>query len=122
MEENSFKIVWFLLGIWLLFQQLLVTAVSLEIAKDDNGVTQSKNGKEINLNARMTNMEAKSLKQEREIEVLHTLLEEEKKFSKQLSGRISQLEASAIPNPVITEELLGRSKRPSRLIPPNLLG
>ena len=120
MEEKSSKIGWFLLSIFLLFQQLLVTGFSLEIAKDDNGVSQSNNGKEIDLNARMTNMEAKNLKQEREIEILHTLLEEEKKFSKQLSGRISQLEASTIPTPGKNDELLGRSKRPYRLLPPNI--
>jgi len=124
MEETSLKIIWFFLSIWLLFQQLLGTGFSLEVAKDENGVTQSNNGKEIDLSVRMTNMEAKSMKHEREIEVLHTLLEQEKKFSKQLSDdRILQLEASeAIPTPGKSDELLGRSKRPFRLLPPNFPG
>jgi len=122
MEEIFFKIVWFFLIIWLLFGQHLVTGFSLEVAKDENGVTESSNGKEIDLNIRMTKMEATSLRQERAIEVLHTLLEEEKKFSKQLSGRISQLEASTIPILIKSEELLGRSKRPYRLLPPNISG
>ena len=121
MDETSLKTIWFFLSILLLFQQLLATGFSLEVAKDENGVTQSNNGKKINLNIRMTNLEAKSLKQEREIEVLHLLLEEEK-FSKQLSDRISQLEASSFPIIVKSDELLGRLKRPFRLLPPNFPG
>jgi len=66
MEENSFKIGWFFLIIWLLFHQHLVNVFSLdELAKIENGVTQPNNGKDIDLNVRMTNMEAKSMKQER---------------------------------------------------------
>lgn len=122
MEEHSFKIGWFFLIIWLLFGQHLVTGFSLEVAKDENGVTESNNGKEIDLNIRMTKMEAKSLRQERAIEVLHTLLKEEKKFSKQLSDRIYKFEVTAIPIPVKSEELLGRSKRPYRLLPSNIPG
>jgi len=122
MEENCFNIGWFFLIIWLLFGQHLVAGFSLEVAKDENGVTESNNGKEIDLNIRMTKMEAKSLKQERAIEVLHTLLKEEKKFSKQLSDRISKFEVTAIPIPIKSEELLGRSKRPYRLLPSNIPG
>ena len=122
MEENSFEIGWFFLIIWLLFHQHLVNVFSLELAKIENGVTQSNNGKDIDLNIRMTNIEAKSLKQEREIERLHTLLEEEKKFSKQLSDRISKFEATAVPIPIKSDEILGRSKRPYRLLPPNIPG
>jgi len=121
MEDNSFKIGWFLLTIWLLFQLLLVNGFALEVAKDENRVMESNNGKDVDLNVRMTHIEAKSLKQEREIEVLHTLLEDEKKFSKQLSDRILQLEATAaIPTPGKSDELLGRSKRLFRLLSPNL--
>ena len=123
MEEHSFKIGWFLLTIFLLFHQYLVNGFALEVAKDENRVMESNNGKDVDLNVRMTHIEAKSLKQEREIEVLHTLLEDEKKFSKQLSDRILQLEASAaIPTPGKSDELLGRSKRLFRLLSQNLPG
>jgi len=67
-----------------------------------------------------TKTSRKSQHQEREIEVLKTLLEEEKKFSKQLSGRISQLEASTNPNSMENDQLLERQKRPYRLIPPHI--
>jgi len=63
----------------------------------------------------------KSQHQEKEIEVLKTLLEEEKKFSKELSGRISQLEASNNQNSMANDQqLLVRPKRPDRLIPPHI--
>jgi len=55
---------------------------------------------------------------EKEIKGLKKLLEEEKMFSKQLSGRISQLEAST--NPMENDQLLARPKRPFRLIPPHI--
>lgn len=110
----------FLLRIWILLQLLTVKGFALEVTKDEN-VMESNNGQEIDLNGRMARMEAKSLKQEREIEVLPTLLKEEKKFSKQLSGRISQLEASAIPCSENNDDLLlrQRPKRPYRLLPQN---
>jgi len=57
-------------------------------------------------------------RQEEEIKVLKTLLEEEKKFSKQLSGRISQLEAITNPSSMENDQLLARPKRPYRLLPP----
>jgi len=69
----------------------------------------------------MKRIEAKNQNQEKEIEVLKTLLEEEKKFSKQLSGRISHLEGSMNPNSMENDQLLDRSKRPYRLLPPNNL-
>jgi len=122
MEEISFEIAWFLLSILLLVQQHLVNGSALEIAIDEYGVIESNNGQEIDLNGRMTNMEAKSLKQESRIEERQTLLGEVKKFSKQVCGRISQLEASAIPSPVKSDELLGRSKRLFRLLSPNFPG
>ena len=122
MDETSLKTIWFFLSILLLFQQLLATGFSLEVAKDENRVMESNNGKDVDLNVRMTHIEAKSLRQERAIEVLHTLLKEENKFSKQLSDRISKFEVTAIPIPIKSEELLGRSKRPYRLLPSNIPG
>ena len=72
------------------------------------------------MKGRMERMESKSQRQDKEIDVLKTLLEEEKKFSKQLSGRISQLEASTIPSSMENDQLLARPKRPYRLLPPHI--
>jgi len=67
-----------------------------------------------------TKIISKNQHQEKEIEVLKTLLEEEKKFSNQLSGRISQLEASTNPNSKGNDKIIGRPKRPYRLLPPHI--
>lgn len=75
---------------------------------------------EKDLKGRMKRIEAKNQHQETEIEVLKTLLEEERRFSKQLSGRISYLEASTIPNFMEKGHFLKRSKRSYRLLPPNI--
>jgi len=62
----------------------------------------------------------KSQHQEKEVEALKTQIEEEKKFSKQLSDRISQLEASTYPSSKEDAQLLERPKRPYRLLPPHI--
>ncbi len=97
-----------------------IDTVATPIAKGENESVEINRGEGEYLKGRMERMESKSQNQEKEIEVLKTLLEEEKKFSKQLSGRISQLEASsASPSyPTENDQILERPKRPYRLLPP----
>ena len=90
------------------------------IAKDENGTLEINIDEEKDLKGRMERMESKSQRQDKEIDVLKTLLEEEKKFSKQLSGRISQLEASTNPSSIENDQPLARPKRPYRLLPPHI--
>ena len=93
------------------------------IAKDENGTLEINRSEKNDLKGRMERMESKSQRQDKEIDVLKTLLEEEKKFSKQLSGRISQLEASTkfhSPSSMENDQLLARPKRPYRLLPPHI--
>ena len=122
MDTNYFKISWFLLRIGLLFQLCSENGFSVDAAKDaGDAVIESNKCNETDLNGRMAKMEAKSQHQEVEIEILKTQLNEEKKFSKQLSGRISQLEASSVnPGSSENDQLLERPKRPSSLLPPNV--
>ena len=87
------------------------------IAKDENETVEINRSEEKDLKGRMERMESKSQRQDKEIEVLKTLLEEEKKYSKQLSGRISQLEASTNSSSIENDQLLARPKRPYRLLP-----
>ncbi len=89
-------------------------------AKDENGAVEIYRGEGENLKGRMERIETKSQRQEKEIEVLKTSLEEEKNFSKQLSGRILQLEASANQNYMENDQLLRRSKRSFRLLSPQV--
>jgi len=97
-----------------------IEAVASTIAKGENEIVEiNKDGRE-DLKGRMDRMESKSQRQDKEIEILKTLLEEEKKFSKQLSGRISQLEASTNPSSMENDHPLPRPKRPYRLLPPHI--
>jgi len=97
-----------------------VDTAAIPIAKSDNETVEMNRGEGEDLKSRMERMESKSQHQEKEIGVLKTLLVEEKKFSKQLSGRISQLEASTIPSSVENDQLLARPKRPYRLLPSHI--
>lgn len=92
-----------------------IDTAAAPIDKAENGTVEINKGEEKDLKSRMERIEAKSQRQEKEIEVLKTQLEEEKKFSERLSGRISQLEA--LTNPIENDQLLERPKRPYRLLP-----
>lgn len=73
-----------------------------------------------NLLDRVSEIEAQNRQHVKEISLLKTTVSEDKKMISQLNGRLSLLEASA--NVINTaansnEDILGRSKRPARLIP-----
>lgn len=68
METSCFKISLVLLRIWLLFQLCPENVATDEKAKVESRKTESNKGNETNLNGRMTHIEIKSHKQEREIE------------------------------------------------------
>lgn len=75
----------------------------------------------LNLNKRMSEMEAKNHLQENEIALLKTLRVEDKESLEQLKNRIEQLEASTSANiDGKTEKILSRQKHPARLVPANL--
>jgi len=119
MGKHYFKISWFFLRIWLLFQLCPQNGFGEEVHKDNDAVIESKTSDGTDLNSRVAKLEAKSQHQEVKIEVLQTQLEEERKFSKQLSSRISQLEALADPSFSENDQVLQRPKRPYRLLPPS---
>ncbi len=119
MEISYFKISLFILKLLLLLQLCPKNVISIEVAEDDKVIDLNK-GNETGMNGRLTEIEFKSQKHEGEIEVLKKLLDEERKFSKQLSDRVSQLEASTSSNSRKSEEFLARPKRPFRLLPPNI--
>ena len=74
---------------------------------------------ELDLNIRLSVIEAKSKHQEDEISLLKTLRVEDKKEINQLRGRVEQLEASVV-KPSENEKILERQKRPFRLAPVNI--
>jgi len=117
MGKHYFEISWLFIRIWLLFQLCPRNGFAVEV--DDDAVIQSKKCDEPDLNSRVAKLEAKNQHQEVKIEVLLTQLEEERNFSKQLSSRISQLEAKADSNLSKNDQLLKRQKHSYRLPPPN---
>ena len=86
----------------------------------NDAVIESKKCDGTDLNSRVTKLEEKNQHQEVKIEVVQTQLEEERKLSKQLSSRISQLEAPADPSFSKNDQLLKRPKHSYRLPPPNV--
>ncbi len=124
MKRNPFKTDRLLFRIWLLFQLCIIgngSAVDTIYKAAETEATDLKRCDETSFNNRMTNVKAINEKQDREIKDLTNQLEEEREFSKKLSGRLSQLEASVIPSSMHSDKLLlERSKRPFRLLPPNI--
>jgi len=89
--------------------QVSTTAVQLVNSRYD----------ELDLNIRLSVIEAKSKHQEDEISLLKTLRVQDKKEINQLRGRVEQLEASVV-KPSENEKILERQKRPFRLAPVNI--
>ena len=120
MGKHYFKICWFFLRIWLLLQLYPRNGFAMEVPKDNDAVIESNKCDGTDLNSRLTKLEAKSQYQEVKIEVLQTQLEEERKFSKKLSSRISQLEALVDSSFSENDQVFQRPKRPYRLLPPSV--
>lgn len=92
--------------------QISTTAVTVQLDSQDEL---------LNLNKRMSEVEAKNQRHEKEIDLLKTLRVEDKEVINQLKTRIEQLEASAsATTDGKTENILSRQKRPFRLAPANL--
>ena len=85
--------------------QLSTTAVAIQVHSHD----------QFTLNDRMSEIEAKSQRQEKDIGLLKTQRAEDRKVINQLRGRVEQLETLTG-----TGNILSRQKRPFRLAPANL--
>jgi len=120
MGISYFKISWLFIRIWLLFQLYPRNGFAVEVPKDNDAVIESNKCDEPDLNSRVTKLEAKNQHQEVKIEVLQTQLKEERKFSKQLSNRISQIEAPFHASVSKNGQLPKRPKHPNRLLSPNV--
>ena len=72
------------------------------------------------LHERMSNMEAKNQKQDKEISNSKTDAVEDKQEISKLRGRVALLEGSTYAN-IPKEEVVGRQERPARLLPAKIL-
>ena len=91
--------------------------------QDSTTAVQLVNGKydELDLNSRLSAIEAKSKHQEDEISLLKTLRVEDKKKVNQLRERVEQLEASVVKTTENERILERHQKRPFRLAPVDII-
>lgn len=106
-----------LLGFLLLVRFTVGSVVSEQISTP--AVQLHSRFDELDLNIRMSEIEAKSKHQEKEISTLKTLRLEDKKEISQLRERVEQLEASEVKTTKYGK-ILDRQKRPFRLASANL--
>jgi len=102
----------------LLYSHLKSTTEATQLSHTKENVAQFKQNDGKNLNDRMSQIEAKSQRQENEISFLKTTVVEDKRIIRQLRGRVSRLESFMLTSSSETnEKLLLRPKRPYRLLP-----
>jgi len=80
------------------------------------------NGDRLNMNERMSKLEAENKQQKQEMAVMKTTIDENRKEIGNLNGRVSTLEKSETAKNQKNDEteVLSRPKRPYRLIPAKL--
>ena len=110
MEQNHFKMLGFF------FKCLLLLQLVYFINQHHLGAEASQS----DLSDRMTKIESKNLLQEKEISSLKTMAVEDRKEINLLKERVAYLEAESPLTNVTTENIIGRAKRPVRLLPPRL--
>lgn len=82
------------------------------------GFTELEKMNSLNFNDRISKIEADNQSQKIEITLLNSLSQEDRKVIKQLNVRVAQLEKLVVNNET-DEKILGREKRPFRLLPLN---
>ena len=117
-NRETFRFLFKLVMLLLLYSHLKSTTEATQLSHTKENVAQFKQNDGTNLNDRMSQIEAKSQRQESEISFLKTTVVEDKRIIRQLRGRVSNLESLMLTrNPEPNEKLLLRPKRPYRLLP-----
>ena len=126
METNNHEAFRFLFKLFILIQlysylQSTTEATQISYTKENVAQFDRTDGK--NLNDRMSQIEAKSRRQENDISFLKGIIVEDKRTIRQLRGRVSSLESFMLAKlPETNDQLLLRQKRPYRLLPVHLGG
>ena len=97
----------------LLFLHFAADATQIRESSNDEFITRNAGG--LNLNDRVSKLEAHNNHQDQEIGNLKNTIVEERKVSHQLRGRVAKLEES---NDNL--KIIERHKRPYRLLPPHI--
>jgi len=117
-NREAFRFLFKLFILIHLYSYLKSTTEAAKINHIKENVGQSDQTDGINLNDRMSQIEAKSRRQENDISFLKAIIVEDKRTIRQLRGRVSSLESFLLTtNPETNDQLLLRQKRPYRLLP-----
>ena len=122
-NRETFRFLFKLIILFQLYSCLKFKAEATQLSHTKKYAAQFGENDGNNLNYRMSQIEAKSQRQEQEISLLKTTVVEDKRIIRQLRGRISSLESLMLTsNSKINEKLLLRPKRPFRLLPLHSVG
>jgi len=117
-NHEAFRFLFKLIILIQLYSYLQSTTEAIHLSNAKEGVAQSDQTDEKNLNDRMSQIEAKSRRQENDISFLKGVIVEDKRTIRQLRGRVSSLESFIqAKNSKTYDQLLLRQKRPYRLLP-----
>lgn len=116
--NNSKVFVSFLLRLALIVRLTVETTATHQVSTTAVQLVNSRYDY-LDLNIRLSAIEAKSIHQDDEISIIKARRLEDKKIINQLSERVEQLEASVVKTSG-NEKILERRKRPFRLAPVNI--
>lgn len=98
----------------LLYLHFVADATRIGESSNNDAIYRGKDG--LDLNDRVTKLEAHKHNQDKEMGNLKNIVEEERKISNQLRDRVAKLEEAND-----TPKIIERQKRPVRLLPPHVL-
>jgi len=117
--HEAFRFIFKLFILIQLYSYLKSTTEATQLSNTKENVAQFDRTDGKNLNDRMSQIEAKSQRQENDISFLKGIIVEDKRTIRQLRGRVSSLESIMLQtsNSKTNDQLLLRQKRPFRLLP-----
>ncbi len=118
-NREAFRFIFKLLMLIQLYSYLKSKTDATQISNTKENVAQFDRTDGENFNDRMSQIEAKSQRQENDISFLKVIIIEDKRTIRQLRGRVSNLESLLLQatNSKTNDQLLLRQKRPFRLLP-----
>ena len=125
MDKGHQEMAWLFLKVSLLITIIGISSNEGSFAAEKAGnqdETYIQNGDRLNLNERMSKLEAENRQQKQEMALIKTTIDENRKEMGYLNGRVSTLEKSETAKNQKSDEteVLSRPKRPYRLIPAKL--
>jgi len=123
-NRETFRFFFKLVMLFLLYSHLKSTKEATQLSRTNENAAPFKQINDgNNLNDRMSQIEARSQRQEHETSFLKATVVEDRRIIRQLRSRVSSLESLMLTKNLETnEKLLLRPKRPYRLLPVHQIG